>query len=386
MIKMKVFFKLALVLFFGLNVIHAKTIKVSSQKGNTLEKLNNAYKKAKAGDIVLVDIDVVFTKTDKHFLIDKSGITFIGKKKKDGSKYELRKEVKKNNLILLKADFTTFENISFKNATNLIRVEAKGKVFSNITVKDCIFSNGSYTGLDFRGDFKNILVEGTAFNNCKFSLQTMDSVILKNFMVTRCVFKGGDHQISIDNAFADTNLIDHSNIIIENCEFFVAARFNIALANTRNAIIRNNSRMDGGLQKYSQAIHIEHDTRDVLIKNNTMKNDVGNAIIIFSTGYTGHGNGRKIPNEEKINFGSSNITLDGNTITASKQHAIAIGYGRGFLKIKGNNVINSEGRIISAFNTKKTMTFDINDNVLMNNVKFKNISVEEKPNYFFIKN
>ncbi|GAA4237648.1 hypothetical protein GCM10022291_25100 [Postechiella marina] len=383
---MKIYLKIVLVFFLSVSALSAKTIKISTQTGSPVEKLNNAYKKAKHGDIILVDVDIIFTKSDKDFLINKEGITFIGKNKKDGSRFEIRKEIKKNNLIVLRAGFTTFENISFKNATNLIRVESKGKVFSNITVKNCVFTNGGYTGVDFRGDFKNILVENTTFNDCKFGVQTMDSVILKNFLVNRCVFKGGDHQISIDNAFADTHLIDHSDIIIENCEFYVAARFNIALANTRNAIIRNNSRMDGGLQKYSQAIHIEHDTRDVLIQNNTMRNDVGNAIIIFSTGYTGHGNGRKIPNEEKIDFGSSNITLDGNTITYSKQHAIAIGYGKGFLKIKGNNIINSEERIISAYNTKKTMTFDIDKSVLMNNVKFKDIPKVELPNYFFIKN
>jgi parallel beta-helix repeat protein len=143
--------------------------------------------------------------------------------------------------------------------------------------------------------------------------------------------------------------------------------------------------MDGGLQKYSQAIHIEHDTRDVLIKNNTMKNDVGNAIIIFSTGYTGHGNGRKIPNEEKIDFGSSNITLDGNTITSSKQHAISIGYGRGFLKIKGNNIINSDQRIISGFATKKTMTFELDKNALFNGKKYGDITKEELETYFKVK-
>ncbi|QVY66589.1 right-handed parallel beta-helix repeat-containing protein [Polaribacter sp. Q13] len=383
---MKTFFKIVLVLFLGVNSLQAKTIKVSSQTGNSVEKLKKAYNKAKAGDTVLIDIDVVFRNTDKHFLIEKSGITFKGEKRADGKKFEVRKEHQKLNLFLLKVGFTTFENISFKNATNLLRIEAKDKTLSTITIKDCNFSNGGYTGIDFRGDFTNILVENTFFDDCKFSLQTMDSEILKNFLVTKCTFKRGDHQISIDNAFAKTDAIDHANIVIDDCVFYVAARFNIALANTRNVIIQNNSRMDGGLQGYSQAIHIEHDTRDVLIKNNTMKNDVGNAIIIFSTGYTGHGNGRKIPDEEKIDFGSSNITLDGNTITSSKKNAIAIGYGRGFLKIKDNNIINSEEKIIGGYQTKNTMTFDIDENVLMNGIKFKDISKDKLKDFIFIKN
>lgn len=364
---------------------YANTLKVSSFNGTSSEKLQKAYNKAQKGDVILIDIDIEFKHDDKPFVINKEGITFKGKEHSKTKKFKLYKTEKKSNLILLKVGDTHFENLIFENAVNLIRIESGTKVLSNISVKDCYFSNSKYTGIDFRGNFTNVNVENTYFKNCKFSLQTFDSVILKNFIVNTCTFEEGDHQISIDNAFADTNLIEHANIVIKNCTFYVADRFNIALANTRNALIENNN-MHGGLQKYSQAVHIEHDTRDVLIKNNTMKNDVGNAIIIFSTGYTGHGNGRKIPNEEKINFGSSNITLDGNTITHSKQAAIAIGYGRGFLKIKGNNVLNSEEKIISGFATKKTMTFKIDNNALFNGKKYIDISESEMPNYVLIKN
>ena len=382
---MKTYFQFVFLVLIGLNITHAKTIKVSSKKGSSVEKLNKAYNEAKAGDVILIDIDIVFKNTDKHFTIKKSGITFKGKRTDDGNKYKFTKEVQKNNLVVLQASDITFENIAFSNAVNLIRVEAKKQLLTNITVKNCSFTNGKYTGVDFRGNFKNIIVENSDFNNCKFGVQTMDSVILKDFLVTKCVFIGGDHQISIDNAFADTNLIDHSNIIIDNCEFFVADRFNVAIANTRNAIIQNNKRMDGGLQKYSQAIHIEHDTRDLLIKNNILKNDVGNAIIIFSTGYTGHGNGRKIPNEEKIDFGSSNITLDGNIITHSKQPAIAIGYGKGFLKIKGNNILNSETKIISGYATKKTMSIEVDDKAVFNGKNYKDLTAEELAKLIVIK-
>ncbi|TYA84094.1 right-handed parallel beta-helix repeat-containing protein [Seonamhaeicola marinus] len=376
----------SILLIIGSITAQAKTIKVSSFKGTSSEKLYKAYKQAQSGDVILVDLDVEFKNGDKPFVITKEGITFKGKNRSKNQKFRLYKTEKKGNLVLLKASNTHFENLRFENAVNLLRIETKGNVFSNITIKACYFLNSRYTGVDFRGDFTHVNVENTYFKDCKFSLQTFDSVVLKDFLVRQCTFEGGDHQISIDNAFADTNLIDHSNIVIDDCIFYVAERFNIALANTRNAIIKNNSRMDGGLQKYSQAIHIEHDTRDVLIKNNTMKNDVGNAIIIFSTGYTGHGNGRKIPNDEKIDFGSSNITLDGNTITHSKQHAIAIGYGKGFLKIKGNNNINSEEKIISGFATKKTMTFKIDPNATFNGKTFGSISKEDMPNYFLIKN
>ncbi|WP_111708041.1 right-handed parallel beta-helix repeat-containing protein [Lutibacter citreus] len=385
MVNSKALFQIIFILFISAKTLNATTIKVSSKKGTSVEKLKKAYSEAKDGDIILIDLDILFKNADKQFTIKKNGITFIGKIKPNGNRYSLSKETQQNNLIVVEASFIKFENLSFSNAVNLIRFEAKKQLITNITVKNCVFSNAHYTGIDFRGNFKNILVENTEFNDCKFSLQTMDSVILKDFMVTKCTFKGGDHQISIDNAFADTNLIDHSNIVIDNCKFYVAKRFNIALANTRNATIQNNSRMDGGLQKYSQAIHIEHDTRNVLIKNNTMKNDVGNAIIIFSTGYTGHGNGRKIPDEEKIDFGSSNITLDGNTITHSKQHAIAIGYGKGFLTIKGNNNIKSDEKIISGFATKNTMTLNIDEKALFNGKQFGEITKDEIGDYIKIK-
>ncbi|WP_090121845.1 right-handed parallel beta-helix repeat-containing protein [Lutibacter oricola] len=383
---MKLYLQVIFLVLIGLQITNAKTIKVSSKKGSSVEKLNKAYNEAKAGDVILIDIDIVFKNTDKHFTIKKSGITFKGKSRSNNKKYGLTKESQKNNLVVLQASFTTFENLSFSNAVNLIRVEANKQLLTNISIKNCSFSKGRYTGVDFRGDYKNILVENSNFTDCKFGVQTMDSVILNDFLVTKCVFKGGDHQISIDNAFADTNLIDHSNIIIDNCEFYVAARFNVAIANTRNAVIQNNKRMDGGLQSYSQAIHIEHDTRDLLIKHNTMRNDVGSAIIIFSTGYTGHGNGRKIPNEEKIDFGSSNITLDGNTITFSKKPAISIGYGKGFLKIKGNNTINAEDRIISGYATKKTMSIEVDNKATFNGKKYKDLTAEELAKLIVIKN
>ena len=116
-----------------------------------------------------------------------------------------------------------------------------------------------------------------------------------------------------------------------------------------------------------------------------MRNDVGNAIIIFSTGYTGHGNGRKIPNEEKIDFGSSNITLDGNTITFSKKPAISIGYGKGFLKIKGNNTINAKERIISGYATKKTMSIEVDDKAIFNGKSFESLSNIERSKLIVIK-
>ena len=385
--KLRTKFIIAFYLLLGVTInATAKTIKLSKQKGNSVEKLKAAYNNANAGDIILIDMNVTFNDSEKHFTIKKSGLTFKGAKNNKGVKYQLSRVSKKGNIIVLTVGHTKFENLRFSTAVNLLRVEAKKQTLTNITIDNCEFLNSRYTGADFRGDFTDIRVTNCLFDDCKFGLQTMDSEILKNFIVKKSVFKRGDHQISIDNAFADTNKIEHENILIDDCEFYVAARFNIALANTRNTIISNNKRMDGGLQGYSQAIHIEHDTRDVLIKNNTMKNDIGNAIIIFSTGYTGHGNGRKIPNEEKIDFGSSNITLDGNTITSSKKAAIMIGYGRGYLKILGNNSINSEDKIIKAYETKKTMEFHIDDDVLMNGKKYNTLkNSKEIESYFFIK-
>lgn len=382
---MKNLLQLILVFAVSVSTLQAKTIKVSSKSGSSTEKLKNAYNEAKSGDIILIDLDVVFENNDKHLSINKSGLTFKGAEKQNGEKFKLTRLEKKRSIFVLSVGYTSFENLTFSTATNLLRVEANKKTLSHIAIKDCEFLNSKYIGVDFRGDFTDILVENSLFDGCKFGLQTMDSEILKNFIVKKSIFKRGDHQISIDNAFTDSNKIDHENIVIDDCEFFVAERFNIALANTRNAKIINN-RMDGGLQTHSQAIHIGHDTRDLLIKNNILKNDVGNAIIIFSTGYV---KGHKITEKEKFAFGSSNITLDGNTITNSKEAAVMIGYGKGYLKILGNNIINSEDEIVKAYNTKNTMSFDIDDKVVMNGKKYSEIKNEDPSKkleeYIFVK-
>lgn len=349
----------------------AKDIVVSKQKGDTSKKqFMNAYNKAQSGDVVIVDLDIVLNNSDKQININKPNLIFKGKNH-DNRQNQIKRTHQKNIILRINASNITLENLAFVNGVQqVVFGKHEKKTIENIKVVSCSFKDGRYTGVDFRGNFINTKIINSTFENCKFSLQTMDCEILKNFVVERCTFIKGDHQLSLDNPHA-TNL-QHQNIKILNSTFGLCDRFNIALANTQNVTIANCTLL-GGTGPYSQALHIEDRTKNVhVVKNKiTCMQDV--AILLYATDKIGHGTGRRLTEEEKIASGSGNIVLDHNTITSgNKDAAISVGYGKGYFKIFGNNTIATEHQGIKTF-TSKNMKFEINDKTLIKGKSYKEI-------------
>ncbi|MDO6737330.1 right-handed parallel beta-helix repeat-containing protein [Wenyingzhuangia sp. 2_MG-2023] len=373
-------------MILGIQTLVAKDIYVSKQKANSSkEKLVTAYNQAKSGDVILVDIDVIFEESDNPLTINKSNLTFKGKIKNKG-KYKLERTNNKNIHLRITGSNITLENLLFTNGTQQVVFGKKEEIsIKNSKIINCYFKNGKYTGVDFRGNFENTEIKNTSFENCKFSLQTMDCRILKNFTVDHCIFYKGDHQISLDNPHA-TNL-EHENIVIKNTTFNLSTRFNIALANTQNVTI-SNCNFAGGTGPYSQALHFEDRTKNVWVVHNKIKCLADVAILLYATDKIGHGTGRRLTEAEKTESGSGNITLDNNTITSGNvDAAISVGYGKGYFKIFGNNTILSKNKGINTFNSKN-MHFEIDDKTSIKGKKYseiKQMETKEKENYIRIK-
>ncbi len=367
----------------------AGTIKVSSQNGNSsLDKLRNAYNQAQSGDLILVDIDIVWGANSGPLVIKKNGITFKG-----STKY---KKFKRPNLnkttIKCEASNIKFENIMFEGGTNALFFginQNNNTVFSNLTVTNCYFKNTRYTGVDFRGKFQSVLVTSSTFENCPFGLQTFDCPLLKDFKISNCKFLGGDHQISLDNAWVPNP--NHSNIVIEDCDFGKTQRHNIALANTQNVLI-NRCTMNGGINSYSQALHIEDKTKNVYVKNSNLKNLNSHAVHIDATKKQGHGDGPVIPDSQKPNYASGNVTFEGCTIESGNSGVgILLGYAKGYLRIFDGNIIkagnNKQG--ISEFIRNQNMVYNLCDNVLVKGKKISQIkamAANERNQYVKITN
>jgi len=228
--------KLLVILLFIANTISAKTIKVSLQKGATSrEKLENAYKIAQIGDEILLDINVLIE--GKPFKIVKDNVSLVGAKKRNKKKkYKIYRTQQKSVTVNILTSNVTIANIQIESGVQgLVIGSKKGGMLKNIRIYNCYIKNTQYTGINFYGNHENITIDHCKFYDCKFSLQTLDSRVLKNFKVSNCEFHEGDHQLSLDNPHAKKP--KHSNIVIEDCKFFVAKRFNIALANTQNVSI-----------------------------------------------------------------------------------------------------------------------------------------------------
>lgn len=376
-----------LILLFCFNITKAKDIYLSSIKTkNTRQKLIEAHNKAKSGDVIIVDVDVFFNANDKPVIISKNGLTLKGKTKESG-KYKIERATTRDFILKVTGGNITVENLLFIKGVQQLYFENKRDHATSISVKNCHFKQGRYTGVNFKGKFENTKIESTIFEDTKFSLQTMDCPVLKNFIVDSCKFYGGDHQLSLDNPHAE--IITHENIQIKNSYFGLCDRFNIALANTRNVTISNNTFL-GGKQAYSQALHFEDRTKDIFVINNKIKCLADVAILLYATDKIGHGTGRRLTEAEKIESGSGNITLDNNTIeSGSADSAISVGYGKGFLKIKDNNTITSQNTGIKSFKSKNTIVFDIDDNTFIKGRKYGDIkdiaNVDVKKTFIDIK-
>lgn len=347
------------------------TIKVSDQSGNTYEKLKNAISAATSGDMILLDIDVVFEGNKSPIRVNKE-LVFKGAEKVSG-KYKLQRPVQEKVSMIIEASNVKVENILFENASQ--QLIFKGN-HSNITVENCHFKNGRYTGLDFReGRFTDTNVLNSTFDDCKFGLQTFDCNVLDNFRIEGCEFLEGDHQLSLDNP--NSTIEKHNNIVINNCTFGLTERFNIALANTKNVMI-SNCIANGGRGKYSQALHIEDKTSDVMVYKNRLicKTDI--AVLLYATDKFGHGQGERLTEAQKLEYGSRNVTLNNNYIeSGSADAAISVTYGKGYLRVKGNNTIVSGNRGVSSSKSLSNgMTIEIDEQTSIKGKTYAEIKQE----------
>lgn len=374
-------------LFFCIISINAnaKDILVNTSIGNTpYIKLVNAVNTAIAGDVVVVDIDVPFTGTDRSILVSK-GISIIGANK-SGGRYKLIRQAAMGNrnsnnstLLIIRSNDVKVENIELvvndRQAYKAIDVgipSQRTKLFSNLQFINCIFTQANVKdgarGLFFEGSFDNVLVKQCKFNFW-FSLVARDCPTLTNFLVTECEFNNGSHQISLDGALLDEedplgvgDLVKHENIVIEKSVFTIAKSFNIALAYTNNVTVRDNTQIDGGTEGYSQPIHIEDRSKNILITGNTMKSRQI-AVLLFATGKVGHGQGRKFTEEEKQVKGCGNVTIIDNDITVTEEApAVGVTYLNGYLRLEGNNIIKADKKAILLTKSQPGSSFTINDN------------------------
>ncbi len=341
----------------SLSNVNAAKISVSARPGSTNHaKLLNAYNLAKSGDVILVDRDVNFD-GKSPIEVKKGGIKFQGKPKGSGKFRLFRKDGPGSAVIKIKASGTKLVNLSISGGTQPVQV-GNGE---NVTLKGlkfikCNIPGGTFTGLDFRrANFDGVDINGCVFSKAPFSLLVEDCRIMKNFRVLNSTFNGSDHQISFDAAELGSNL-EHSNIEVRNCVFNITKRFNIAIANTRNVKILD-CNIKGGTNAYSQCVHIEDRSRNILVKDCTLVNTIDSALLIYSTDRFGHGTGARLTEAQKRNYGSGNVTLDGNTLqSGSADAAISARYGTGFLRILDNNEIISGNRGLNSTTSNK---FDV---------------------------
>jgi len=367
----KLYISFLLLTIFASISTFAREIRVSSRSGNSRAKLVSAINAARPGDTVLLDQNVTFGANDGAITISRDNITIRGRGRSNG-KYAITRPATNRTFLIVTAKVSTITNIEFRGSTAQIIFRPGNATATRVRVNNCVFRNSGYTGIDFsNGRFRNTIIKNCRFFNCPFSIQTFDCPILRDFTIEDCQFTGGDHQISLDNPLA--RIQDHGNIRISRCRFNRARRFNVALANTRNVLVDNNV-MEGGTQAYSQCLHIEDRTRNVIARSNTMRNNADVAVLSFTTDRVGHGgNGRRLTESERVRDGSSNITLDNNTISSgSADAAISVGYGRGFFRIFGNNVITSGNRGVDAFRAVNT-NFEINDNARIKGKRYRDI-------------
>ncbi|WP_010134521.1 right-handed parallel beta-helix repeat-containing protein [Ochrovirga pacifica] len=383
---LKTFISTTICFFIALPLL-AKEILVSKQKGSTdRQKFVSAYEKAQKGDVVIVDMDIVLHNDENPIHIKKNKISIVGKIQGD-SLFKITRTHQKNFLFKVSSQHINIKNLQFEQGMQQLYFQNEPHTSKKITIENCYFKNGKYTGINFKGKYKNVLIKNCTFNNTKFSLQTMDCPVLENFVIDTCQFIKGDHQISLDNPHA--NIVKHKNIHIKNCSFGFASRFNIALANTQNVCIEN-SNFKGGTGSYAQALHFEDRTKNVLVKNNKIECMADVAILLYATDKIGHGTGRKLTEEEKYASGSGNVTLINNQITSGMADAaISIGYGQGYLKITGDNVIQSKKEAIKSFKSAKNIQLMIDDHTFINGKRYDEIKTlldsKEKERYLKIK-
>lgn len=346
-------------------------IKVSEESGTTnYNKLISALTKANIDNEILIDVDIDFAETDKAIILDKPNITIKGADI-TGDKYKLTRIGihKSRNNILNSLIVVTSDNIKIENVELLINdgkgyrcafigsinanggINSRTKLYSNISFSKCDFKQtlktGITRGLFFEGSFANVVVEECCFNNW-FGLVARDCPTLDNFTINKNTFLDGSHQISLDGALlGETDptygigevLVKHADISVTNNTFGITKSFNLAIANTQNVYVFNND-FEGGIQAYSQPVHIEDHSKNIEVIGNRINNPNSTAILVYSTDKVGHGQGRAFTNEEKKAKGSGNVLIKDN-ITSSKNPCVIATYLQGYLKFEGQNTFSS---------------------------------------------
>lgn len=359
--------------------IHLKTtltsVKVSNQAGATnYAKLVAAIAKADASNEIVIDVHIDFNSSDKAIVIDKDDVNLRGATLTSGKYKLVRAGIYNsyahifNSLIVVKANNVSIDNIQFLNnsgkgyrcvfagsVNSTGQIDDRYKLYSNLDFLNCSFKQVLKTdgsrGLFFEGSFKNVTIDNCYFNNW-FGLVARDCPSLDTFTINKNTFTNGDHQISLDGALLGerdptydigVDMVNQRLIKVTNNTFNVCNKFNLAIANTRNVFVENNTMM-GGTVDYSQCIHIEDESKNITIEDNTLSNSADCAILLYSTGKVGHGQGRDFTEDEKMEKGSGNVIIRNNTVD-SKNPTVKSTYLKGYIEFESNNVLKSTATI-----------------------------------------
>lgn len=310
----------------------AATYSLSNEVGDFKDRMIAAHTKAEAGDSILIDLD--FT-VDRPFTIWKPGLTI------DGMGSTLTHAGTDERILACNVSDTTFKNINFVGAIRSLFIKNVNATLSNLRFENLTVSGTKFHGIGFiETNVDNVTITGCTFNDKPFGILFFDCYQMTNIQIDNNTFNGGSHQISLDNAELG-EIQNHSNIRIENNTFGKASMFNVALANTKAGLIKSNS-MAGGLNSYSQCVHVEDRARNAYIKMNTMNNEGAtgsDAVLVYATDRFGHGTGALLTYQEKLAYAAGPITLESNTINGAGRDAVILQFLSGTANFYGTNTL-----------------------------------------------
>ena len=341
-------------------IVSAATYALSNESGDFKDRMVSAHSKAVAGDTILIDMD--FT-VDRPFTVHKAGLTI------DGMGSTLTHAGTDERILACMVSDTTFKNINFVGAIRSLKIQNANATLSNLRFENLTISGTQFHGIGFIStNVDNVTITGCTINDKPFGILFFDCYQMTNIQIDNNTFNGGSHQISLDNAdLGETQ--NHSSIRIENNTFNEATMFNVALANTKAALIKSNT-MAGGTNPYSQCVHVEDRARNTYIKLNTMNNegDPGSdAVLVYSTDRFGHGTGALLTYQEKLAYAAGPISLENNTITGAGRDAVILQFLSGNANFYGSNLLIGDNYSIEIWHGE----VDPSQLVIADETKFK---------------
>lgn len=350
----------------------AKTVILKERNASKFANaLINAVKNAGNGGIVQLESGNYYS--DKAIELPANIRTTIkGKGKFETKLYLTKKLSSADGLIILNANGSSVQSMIVDVNNNISRygssaVATNGK--DNIYLYKVGFSNSSFgTGVPPQNgqSINGLKIVGCSFYNCGHGLAFNrlysgayhKKVAKVEFM--RCWFggkqiagisidcgndgiDGNDRSRTRDLANEATQTVTYfDGLTISGCTFKKAKKYNIAIAKSRNIIITHNT-LEGntGEINYGEAINLEHETRDITIQYNTIKNlDVDNkvqayiSVLAFSD----------YDNTDKLENGCRNIDIIHNNFSGDVNNGIVGKFAEG-VDIFDNTFNNPKPRV-----------------------------------------